>query len=150
MIEGLRQTFMDSSIISFEMPADTSLIVVVCALVKTFAEAKGMKKEDSRRLELAVDEIATNAIMYGCGGDRAKRYRGEVETREGRVIVRIYERGPGFVLPPEQPTALPSSIQDISIGGRGILLARKMTDEIRYENNPGGENCFTIIKRIVP
>lgn len=140
---------MDSSIISFDMPADTSLIVVVCALVKTFAEAKGMKEEDSRRLELAVDEIATNAVMYGCGGDRAKRYRGEVEACEGRVIVRIYERGAGFALPQEQPANSPTSIKDMSIGGRGILLARKMTDEIRYDQNPGGENCFTIIKRIV-
>lgn len=141
---------MDSSFISFDMPADTSLIVVVCALVKTFAEAKGMIEQESRRLELAVDEIATNAVMYGCGGDRSKRYRGEVESREGRVIVRIFDRGPGFVLTQEQPPDSPATIQDMPVGGRGILLARKMTDEIRYDLNPGGENCFTIIKRIIP
>ena len=134
--------------ISFEMPADPSLVATLCAMVRTFAETKGLATDESRRLELAVDEVASNVILHAYRGDSTQRFRGEMESRDGRIIVRIYDRGPGFDLEKVPAPDLHLTIEEAPVGGRGLFLVRKMTDEIHYQRQAGGENCFTLVKKI--
>ena len=49
--------------------------------------------------------------------------------------------------PLAKPDAVtPSNIEDVPIGGLGILMAKKCTDEMRYERTDGC-NIVTIVKK---
>jgi anti-sigma regulatory factor (Ser/Thr protein kinase) len=95
---------------------------------------------------LAVNELATNAIEHGYPG-----HRGEIEI-DMRIIgdsllVRIRDRAPPFdptVVPPPDLT-LPLHLRPL--GGMGIYLARRLTDEMTHRITPEGGNEVTLIKR---
>jgi len=39
------------------------------------------------------------------------------------------------------------SVDDIPTGGRGLMIAQAVADEIRYEHHPDGRNCFVMNKK---
>jgi serine/threonine-protein kinase RsbW len=94
---------------------------------------------------LATDEAATNIIMHGYKGQP-----GEIETTVSRqdeqLIIRLRDRARAFD-PNTAPTPnLQLSLDERPIGGMGIYLMRRCTDEIRYRVLPGGGNELTLIK----
>ena len=42
-----------------------------------------------------------------------------------------------------------ASIENASVGGRGLMLVRKLMNEIRYEHS-GGCNRLTLVKHLPP
>ena len=49
--------------------------------------------------------------------------------------------------PLAKPDAVtPDDIEEVPIGGLGILMAKRCTDEMRYERS-GGRNIVTIVKK---
>lgn len=62
------------------------------------------------------------------------------------ITVEIEDEGIPFD-PLSRPDAVtPTSIEDVPIGGLGILMAKRSVDEMRYER-PDGANVVTIAKR---
>ncbi len=134
--------------IQIELPADPAYLVVLCAAVKTFATTQGLSNEESRRLEVAVDEVATNVIIHAYKESKDAHYRVELSRESNDIIIKIFDRGDGFELEkvPEPNVMVP--IEDLALGGLGLFLARKMTDQIHYQKNDNGENCLTLRKHL--
>ena len=85
---------------------------------------------DADELLLALDEAATNAILYGSGGGDPV----EVAVRVGDAWVEATVLDHGPAKPPQ-----PSSTSDrLSGGGWGLWLLRCLVDEVRLERVEGG------------
>jgi serine/threonine-protein kinase RsbW len=106
----------------------------------------GLDGRSRQQVEVAADEILTNIINYAYpeGG-------GEIRVTcnidpSGRLSVEIVDGGIPFNPLEAESPALPSRIEEQGIGGLGILLAKRLVDEIRYrrENNL---NILTLHKK---
>jgi len=76
-------------------------------------------------LVLALDEAATNAILYGSrGGDPVQV---AVRVRGGWVEATVVDHGPA------EPPQLPSTTDRLSGRGWGLWLLRCLVDEVRLE-----------------
>jgi anti-sigma regulatory factor (Ser/Thr protein kinase) len=77
-------------------------------------------------LVLALDEAATNAILYGSrGGDPVQV---AVWVRDGWVEATVVDHGPAQ--PPHHP---PPTTDRLSSHGRGLWLLACLVDEVRVE-----------------
>jgi len=94
----------------------------------------GLEGEGLFSVELATEEAVVNVFKYA--------YR----HGEGKVRLRCMEDGDRFVIEvtdwgvPFDATALPDpdlTLEERPVGGLGIYLIKKMTDEMRYTREDG-------------
>ncbi len=80
---------------------------------------------------LAVTEAVENAIVHGNNYDSNKRVRIEFESARTGLLFRVSDQGDGF-----DPAQVPDPTTDESGKvGRGLYLMRKLSDEIRFNDN---------------
>lgn len=108
----------------------------------------GLEKQKMSRLRLAVDEIATNIILYGY---RDAGLTGDVtiESELKPEVLRVSLFDNAIAFDPTQhdaPDNLEDALIDREIGGLGIYLVIQNIDEFRYER-VGDSNCNHFIMK---
>jgi anti-sigma regulatory factor (Ser/Thr protein kinase) len=98
-------------------------------------------------LSLAIEELATNWIKYGCRDTVAHSMTFDLGVRDGRLTLIATDDGFPFnpMDAPAPSTGLP--LEERDPGGLGILLLRKMADEMSYEHLDG-LNILTLEKAL--
>jgi sigma-B regulation protein RsbU (phosphoserine phosphatase) len=95
-------------------------------------------------LHLALEEIVSNVMMHGYGAAAGTiAVAGSVSTR--RVVVEVRDRGVAFDPLQAPPPDLELPVDERPIGGLGILLARELMDEVRYERRTE-ENVLWLVR----
>jgi serine/threonine-protein kinase RsbW len=107
---------------------DGDQVALLRRLVSKHATAAGLDESRRQDFVLAVDEIVTNAVRHGGGGGRV-----DVWLHQGQLWFRVSDTGPGLSAPPakEAPPAT-------RLGGRGLWIARQITDRLDITTGPGG------------
>ncbi len=106
----------------------------------------GLAGESLYAVELATEEAVVNVFKYA------------YPHGEGKVRLRCMGDGDGFIIEvtdwggPFDATAQPapdvtSPLEERPVGGRGIYLIKKMTDEMRYTRKDR-QNILSLIIRI--
>jgi anti-sigma regulatory factor (Ser/Thr protein kinase) len=129
------------------LPGTLDSLTRIGAYVLEAASAAGLERKVAYRLRLAVDEIATNAIVHGY----------DAVGKEGDLVVaaEIGDESLTIILedtgPPYNPFETPSPddldqpLDDRDIGGLGVFLAVQGVDDYRYERVNGiNRNIFTM------
>lgn len=98
--------------------------------LRRHAEAAGLRGDDLDDFVAAVNELVTNAVRHG-GGRGSLRLTLDVDT----LIADVSDHGAGF--PGEVPVLAGPPPADMP-GGRGILLARRLTDTLLISDGPDG------------
>lgn len=97
-------------------------------------------------LELVADELCSNVILHGYGGQG-----GWIEVRvqpvEQGVQLTVRDWAGGF-----DATAVPlpdveAPLEERTLGGLGLFLVRSLMDEVRFEADGRKGNMVTVIKR---
>jgi serine/threonine-protein kinase RsbW len=108
----------------------------------------GVSAEIIPKLQLAVDEVAANAMLHGYQG-QAGSLTLEVEPAGANLVIRLRDDAPPF-----DPTQFPAP--DITLplsqrtpGGLGIYLVHQVMDEVIHRLTPSGGNELTLVKRNV-
>ena len=127
-------------------PGELDSLSSIRAAVRGAAAAARLEVGRSYRLELAVDEIATNIVVHGY--QEARRtgvIRVTIAVDDESIAVSLEDDAAPYdptrqELPsPEDLASLPG---DRHAGGLGVMLARGV-DQFRYER-VGGENRTTL------
>ena len=122
--------------------AERSEIARVNAAFARFAEQHALPAPVRRGLQIALDELLSNTIMYGEGEGETTV---EVEASGDRVTLTLTDDGRPFdpftVATPD--TSLP--LEQRPIGGLGIHLVREMMDEVSYQRR-SGRNVVVLTK----
>lgn len=115
----------------------------------TLLRARGGRAQ--RQLDIALEELFVNVAHYAYP-DATPDRPGEVRVsytysaEPPSITVEIEDEGIPFD-PLSRPDAVtPKSIEDVPIGGLGILMAKRSVDEMRYKRTDG-TNVVTITKR---
>jgi serine/threonine-protein kinase RsbW len=111
--------------------------------------ARDLDRATAYRLRLAVDEIATNAIVHGCadtGQEGILRIRADSDEKAVRIILEDSGRpyDPRETLPPDD---LARPLEERQVGGLGVFLALRGVDEFRYERVGAWNRNVFIVKR---
>lgn len=133
---------------TLRVPGVLASLEPVAEYVAEVASDAGLDRQAIYRLRLAIDEIATNVVVYGY--ERAQR-QGDLEFQaqkdDGVLSIALYDTGAAFD-PHDAPVPdvdLPA--EERSIGGLGVFLALKSVDELLYERREG-QNVTTFKMRI--
>ncbi len=126
--------------------AHVRYLVVVRRFVQEAAEGLGAARRVVDDLIQAVDELSANIILHGYGGGP-----GEIEIAvrpEGAgLAVVLRDRAPVFDPTTAGEPNLDAPLEERQVGGLGIFLSRKLTDELRHRALPEGGNELTLVKR---
>ncbi len=123
-------------------------IQTIAAALEEFFEQQGLPSEALFSTQLSLEEIFTNVASYAHDDDQEH----EVEiifSRENETItVEVLDDGFPFNPLEEAPELdVESSLEDRRIGGAGIMLAKQLMTELRYQRN-SDRNHLTMIKKI--
>ena len=92
------------------------------------ASLREVPSEVAEEVVLAVDEAATNAILYGSGDGQPVEVA--VEVKADWVEATVLDHGPALPPPPRLAGGGPEAL---GAHGRGLWLLRRLVDEVRLE-----------------
>lgn len=106
---------------------------------------------------LVLVEVFTNVVSYAHEGmpeDTPIDIEIAIDKTAYFLEMKIWDFGEPFDLQAEiERAAMESqknknfeSIDDIPTGGRGLMIAKTIADELRYDILPDGRNCFVMTK----
>lgn len=143
---------------SLTVPAAFESLSEIAAFVVAHADAAGLGAQSRYRLRLAVDEIATNAIIHGragearAGADGAAPLRLFAELGPQTLTIVLEDAGAAFDprrAPPPDDLDLPP--EQRRIGGLGIHLALGGVDRFSYERvGDRNRNVFLMDRPTAP
>jgi len=106
---------------------------------------------------LVLVEVFTNVVSYAheeLPEDTPVDIEIVIDNAKYFLEMKIWDFGEPFDLQAEIERAFIESqknkdfenIDDIPTGGRGLMIAKTVADEIKYETSPDGRNCFVMTK----
>lgn len=134
------------------VPATLPSTGIIRNFVKEAVALAGIDNKKGYRLQLAVDEIATNIVTHGYLGNGLE---GSIEvirdlTSESLTIILEDSAPPFDPLSLTPPDNLESPLEDRSIGGYGVFLMIKNVDDFYYEYQNGHNRNTFVMKLDVP
>ena len=127
-----------------KLPAKLENLPEFMKLVSDCALSNGFGNARLEQINLAVEEVLVNVFNYAYP-DNA----GDVEFSCGmgeddQIVVEVRDRGIPFnVLEAADPEA-PADILEASIGGLGIMLVKRLMDDLSYRWEDG-ENILCLV-----
>ena len=127
--------------------ADLAQLASIREFVVESSRSLGSDEQAIRDLQLAVDEVCSNSIRHGYGGQE-----GQIEVSVERIghSIRVVVRDWGMAFDPEQIPVpdLDLPLEERSLGGLGLFLVQQVMDDVRFEFNDSKGNSVTMVRRL--
>ncbi|HEV8613576.1 MAG TPA: ATP-binding protein [Gemmatimonadales bacterium] len=129
--------------VALELPADVRCVEEAVELMARhcFAGTTSPSRRTSFRLRVLLAEAISNSILFGAGGDPARRIRVQAELTETAIRLEVTDDGPGFnpaeIADPTLPDGLARPI------GRGLFLIKNLADHVEF-NDQGNTIWMTL------
>jgi len=122
--------------LNLTVPAQLDTIEAICDAVDSAAAAAGFDERSRYACQLAASEACENIVKHGYG----ERATGQIEARlrasPNDLTIELIDTAPAFN-PASLPSATPWSVDDPPVGGLGLLIIRRVMDEVHYERSHG-------------
>jgi serine/threonine-protein kinase RsbW len=107
---------------------------------------------------LVLVEVFTNVVSYAherLPEETPITIEFDIDATQKNLELRIWDFGEPFDLQAEieraakksEENKYSESIDDIPTGGRGLIIAKTVADDIKYTTMPDGRNCFSMTKK---
>ena len=117
----------------FEIANKLDELTELCSRIELLLNRHNIGKRQIYIVMLTLEEMVSNIIKYGYDDDDLHHIRVELEYRAPEIKLSITDDGHAFD-PLRQPAAdISGSVEERSIGGMGILLARELTKSMVYD-----------------
>ena len=118
------------------------------AFIEDFCERHAVGRNDTLRLCLVVEELFTNTVEHGHGGDCAAPVRIELVVDAAEVTLRYEDTAPAFdALAAPAPASLDSPLPTRQVGGLGLHLVRSYAASARYAREDGRNRLWIALRR---
>lgn len=112
-----------------------------------FAEKHALPDAVRRDVNVALDELLSNALSHGRAGREEGLVTVDVKLEHQHLTIILADDGPSFDPLAQATPDTTLSIEERSIGGLGIHLVRKLMDDVAYQRRDG-QNIVTLTRRI--
>ena len=126
-----------------------SVLKTIAAAVESWGSREGWGSNLIFRVNLVLDELASNIIAYGREeGRRSPDIVIEMASREDEVIIEVSDDGRPFNPLSDAPPApaIHENLEAAPVGGLGIHLVKNMVDSMSYRHEDG-RNRVTMTAR---
>jgi anti-sigma regulatory factor (Ser/Thr protein kinase) len=131
----------------FELKNDLSELKALHRHLNNWGGDIGVPADSISRINICLDELFTNIVLYGLKDDLEHIIELTLNGDNKLVIINIEDDGiPVNPLEKIDPD-FPENIESAKIGGLGILIIRKLMDNVCYERKQG-KNKLTMKKFI--
>lgn len=140
---------MEQLIEQLTVPDSLDSLKAIANYIMAVAGAAGLDKKASYKLRLAVDEIATNIIVYGYQeAGRAGVLHLQAEFTEQTLTICMEDTGtPYDSTQTDIPVDLDKPLEHRQIGGLGVYLAIRGVDKYIYERVGNRNRNIFIVNR---
>ncbi|MCP4536693.1 MAG: ATP-binding protein [Chloroflexi bacterium] len=128
------------------VPASSSYLSLIGAMVKWFGRPAGLSEEQTSELEVAVDEACTNVIRYAFPNGAKGEITVVCSPIANGLLVRILDQGKPFDPRQGDEIAMAKRLQDPASGGLGLSLIRQLVDDVQYQWDKREGNQLVLIK----
>jgi serine/threonine-protein kinase RsbW len=135
--------------LAIELKSELTEIARLAGQVEAFGVRNRIPAAAISHVNLALDELITNAMSYGIADRRSHRIRGTLRFGHGQMAVELLDNGRPFAPFGRDDPDLGASIEDRAIGGLGMYFARRLMDHVEYQHS-NGQNRVTLIKKTAP
>ncbi|MBX3166209.1 MAG: SpoIIE family protein phosphatase [Candidatus Eremiobacteraeota bacterium] len=119
----------------------------LAAAVEGFAASFHLSPTVANALQLAIEELFTNAVSYGYPAGQAGRLKLSLDFKDDWIEVELQDDARPFNPLVEGPEVnADASLEERDIGGLGIHLTRRLFDELAYERR-NERNVIRLRKR---
>lgn len=125
------------------VPSNTKYLELIGDYISNIAKIAGFSIEEIKKIELAVDEACTNAIEHAYNSNSRRHFTISTYFTDQELKIIIQDKGKPFdskLL--EKPLVADKSKE----GGMGLILMRKIMDEVKFVIKKGGVKEFHLIK----
>jgi len=140
------QKYLEDSSAEHEFPASIDSLNQALDFVETELTERKVGMKEITQLRIISEEIFANVANYAYHSNLGK-VRITVDSKDGEVIMRFIDRGIPFNPLLRKDPDITLGADDRDIGGLGIFMVKKMTDDIKYKYE-NGQNILMIKKKI--
>jgi anti-sigma regulatory factor (Ser/Thr protein kinase) len=127
-------------------PRTAASLEAIYTFVREFLSSQGIQPEAAFDIDLIVEELFTNMVKYGVGGQPEITIG--LDWKAPALTLRLEDIG----APPFDPGEAPEvdvnrPIEERRAGGLGLHLVRRMADRLEYAYEDG-RSRITVTKRV--
>src|SRR3954470_3385176 len=118
--------------------------------VNAFCADHALARTDCLRLALMVEELFTNSVTHGYGGDSDATVRVGLRVDPTQVELSYEDSAPPFDLPAHAASASVDPAMDVAdrpVGELGIALVTGMADRVTYDREDGWNRLRLAVRR---
>ena len=137
-----------------KIASKTEVLAEARSFVGQAAREFGFDDADAMNIEIAVDEACTNIIKHAYKNDpegwihiRISQHR---ENGNPRIVIQITDSGKPFDSNSYTAPNMPEYLQKMKRGGLGVLLMKKIMDEVEYFSSSDDNNSIRLVKYLPP
>jgi serine/threonine-protein kinase RsbW len=122
----------------------------VIGFVEGLCRQHGIGRADLLRLTLVVEELFTNTVEHGYGGDCDAPVRLELSATATEVTLLYEDAAPPFdalVHLAQQPPSVDMPLATRPIGGLGLHLVEQIAASARYAREDGRNRLWIVLRR---
>ena len=132
---------------SIVLPCDTSQTERLGEFMEQVCSQAGLDAASSTKLNIAVEEAVVNVMSYAYPADSQGEVRVDADVADGSIVLTVSDSGQPFDPTTVEPADTSLDADDRPIGGLGIHLMRRYTDNLQYERRDG-RNVLTMTKKL--
>ncbi len=128
---------------SLQIRSDLAELTRLALWIDAWARQHSVPEQTAQTVDLCAAEAVTNVMTHGLEGAEG----GEIDVRIGRegddVVLQIEDGGAAFE-PTRAPPPAPVTLDSDRVGGWGIGIVRRLSDEMHYDR-VDGRNRLTLV-----
>ena len=142
-----QRLFMAKQKYEFELKNELSELKNLNRHLENLGRDIGLQADSILRINICLDELFTNIVSYGFKDDLEHIVKFTLNADDEFLIINIEDDGIPFNPLEKIDPDFPANVESANIGGLGILIIRKLIDNIAYERTQG-KNKLTMKKFI--
>jgi anti-sigma regulatory factor (Ser/Thr protein kinase) len=134
---------------SLLIPNDLNELTRVGEWVNAWAQQQTIPEHTAQQLDLCAAEAVTNVMTHGFADSHAHEIALRLALHGEAVVLEIEDDGVAFDPTLADPPPQNATMESDEVGGWGIRIVRRLSDELRY-CRVGERNCLTLVFKSRP
>lgn len=133
-------------LLHFKTYCNTDNLKLIRDFLRKSLSDNGVSDPDAHLTVLAVDEICSNLMIHSNACNSQMEINLDLAFFHNQLQITITDSGLSFNYTEHQDISVESLIYEKRKGGLGLMLVKRIMDEVSYETQTG-RNCWILSKK---